>query len=112
MAFPALSAQQETTQRKVLEDVRKQLIHKGVPPVTGLGTGLTPPVSQVPTTQIIGTLPDFGPGTSAATTPRSIFNPNSASTLGFFIPQDSFFGNNFIPVLPRLEPSSPNQTPK
>lgn len=47
----------------------------------------------------------------ALAAPRSAFNPTSSTTLGFFIPQDSYFGNSFIPVLPRLEPLPTTTTP-
>jgi len=75
---------------------------------------------QMPTTQLLGQpttpTPDFQAGvgiaSNATSTTRSAFNPTSSTTLGFFVPQDSYFGNSFIPVLPRLEPlPSPATTP-
>lgn len=60
----------------------------------------------MPVTQIIGHPIDLGAATTttpASTTPRPVFPPGS-SALGFFIQQDSFYGNTFIPVLPRLDP--------
>ncbi|ALC45164.1 CG42374, partial [Drosophila busckii] len=106
MAFPTSSAQQELTNRKILEEIqtKKQLL------IGGLGTGL----NQMPSPQLLGQptvcaeFPQSICVTSSAigtlSAPRTAFNPTSSTTLGFFIPQDSYFGNSFIPVLPRLEP--------
>ncbi|XP_017041518.1 SOSS complex subunit C homolog [Drosophila ficusphila] len=114
MAFPTTSAQQAETNRKILEEIqtKKQLLAGGI---INLGLSTT---SQMPTPQLLGqpttVNPDFqvGVGTNATSTARSAFNPTSSTTLGFFVPQDSYFGNSFIPVLPRLEPlPSPATTP-
>ncbi|EDW46597.1 SOSS complex subunit C homolog [Drosophila sechellia] len=116
MAFPTTSAQQAETNRKILEEIqtKKQLLAGGI-----INLGLSPP-NQMPAPQLLGqpttVNPDFQAGvgiaTNATSTTRSAFNPTSSTTLGFFIPQDSYFGNSFIPVLPRLEPlPSPATTP-
>ncbi|XP_023305721.2 SOSS complex subunit C homolog isoform X2 [Lucilia cuprina] len=110
MAFPTLGAQQETN-RKILEDLqlKRQLLQKGVNPVAdiNLGTGLSTPLNQ-----LLGQPTDFPQTSSAITVPRSVFNPTSATTLGYFISQDSHYGNSFIPVLPRLDPITTNHTAK
>lgn len=98
MAFPTISAQQETT-RKILEDlqIKKQLLQKGVsPPIPILPT--TNSMTQfMPTTQVpIPTTTDTIPLNSTARSANSNSN-------GFFIPQDSIFGNSILPVLPRLD---------
>ncbi|KAI8117337.1 SOSS complex subunit C like protein [Lucilia cuprina] len=115
MAFPTLGAQQETN-RKILEDLqlKRQLLQKGVNPVAdiNLGTGLSTPLNQMPTTQLLGQPTDFPQTSSSITVPRSVFNPTSATTLGYFISQDSHYGNSFIPVLPRLDPITTNHTAK
>ncbi|XP_017136399.1 SOSS complex subunit C homolog [Drosophila miranda] len=107
MAFPTTSAQQAETNRKILEDIqtKKQLLAGGI---INLGLSNT---NQMPSPQLLGqptAAPEFLPQgvglPTNATPPRSAFNPTSSTTLGFFIPQDSYFGNSFIPVLPRLEP--------
>jgi len=138
MAFPTTSAQQAETNRKILEEIqtKKQLLAGGI---INLGLSTTSQVSiwdaergysiiitfyyyfpQMPTTQLLGQpttpTPDFQAGvgiaSNATSTTRSAFNPTSSTTLGFFVPQDSYFGNSFIPVLPRLEPlPSPATTP-
>ncbi|KQS44228.1 uncharacterized protein Dere_GG16026, isoform C [Drosophila erecta] len=117
MAFPTTSAQQAETNRKILEEIqtKKQLLAGGI-----INLGLSPANPQMPAPQLLGqpttVNPDFQAGvgiaTNATSTARSAFNPTSSTTLGFFIPQDSYFGNSFIPVLPRLEPlPSPATTP-
>ncbi|XP_017957441.1 SOSS complex subunit C homolog isoform X1 [Drosophila navojoa] len=105
MAFPTSSAQQAETNRKILEEIqtKKQLL---------IGLGST--ANQMPAPQLLGqptVTAEFVQNVSATpnaaggiAAPRSAFNPTSSTTLGFFIPQDSYFGNSFIPVLPRLEP--------
>ncbi|KAI8041213.1 SOSS complex subunit C homolog [Drosophila gunungcola] len=118
MAFPTTSAQQAETNRKILEEIqtKKQLLAGGI-----INLGLTGTANQMPAPPLLGqpttvTSPDFqvgvGIATNATSTARSAFNPTSSTTLGFFVPQDSYFGNSFIPVLPRLEPlPSPATTP-
>ncbi|XP_062136395.1 SOSS complex subunit C homolog isoform X1 [Drosophila sulfurigaster albostrigata] len=99
-------AQQAETNRKILEEIqtKKQLL---------IGLGNT--TNQMPAPQLLGQTvtvsADFPQTVGVATNaggaigaPRSAFNPTSSTTLGFFVPQDSYFGNSFIPVLPRLEP--------
>lgn len=66
----------------------------------------------MPPTQLLDQPNEFAQSSGAITVPRSVFNPTSATTLGYFIPQDSHYGNSFIPVLPRLDPSPANHTVK
>ncbi|KAL9904079.1 SOSS complex subunit C homolog isoform 4-T6 [Glossina fuscipes fuscipes] len=110
MAFPTLGAQQETN-RKILEDLqlKRQLLQKGVPvaDISSLSGGLTAAINQ-----LLDQPNEFAQSSGAITVPRSVFNPTSATTLGYFIPQDSHYGNSFIPVLPRLDPSPANHTVK
>ncbi|XP_059216303.1 SOSS complex subunit C homolog isoform X2 [Stomoxys calcitrans] len=107
MAFPILGAQQETN-RKILEDlqIKRQLLQKGVNPVADI-TNLNSPIAQ-----LLGQPTEFPQSSGVQTVPRSVFNPTSATTLGFFVSQDSHYGNSFIPVLPRLDPIPPNHTAK
>ncbi|KAH8328267.1 hypothetical protein KR067_007524 [Drosophila pandora] len=107
MAFPTTSAQQADTTRKILEEIqtKKQLLAGGIINL-GINTQMsTPQLLGQPTT----VTPDFqlgvgGIAANATPTARAAFNPTSSTTLGFFVPQDSYFGNSFLPVLPRLEP--------
>ncbi|KAL7734353.1 hypothetical protein ACLKA6_010689 [Drosophila palustris] len=112
MAFPTSSAQQAETNRKILEEIqtKKQLL---------IGLGST--TNQMPAQQLLGqptVTAEFSQSVSVApnaggalAAPRSAFNPTSSTTLGFFVSQDSYFGNSFIPVLPRLEPLPTTATP-
>ncbi|KAH8373380.1 hypothetical protein KR009_004584 [Drosophila setifemur] len=107
MAFPTTSAQQAETNRKILEEIqtKKQLLAGGI-----INLGIS---NQMPSPQLLGqpttVTPDFqlgvgGVTSNATPTARAAFNPTSSTTLGFFVSQDSYFGNSFLPVLPRLEP--------
>ncbi|XP_073837324.1 SOSS complex subunit C homolog isoform X2 [Musca autumnalis] len=110
MAFPILGAQQETN-RKILEDLRikQQLLQKGsdITLSTGALNNLNTPI-----TQLLGGQPTEFQSSGAITVPRTVFNPTSSTTLGYFVSQDSHYGNSFIPVLPRLDPLPQNHTPK
>ncbi|XP_061393615.1 SOSS complex subunit C homolog isoform X1 [Musca vetustissima] len=114
MAFPILGAQQETN-RKILEDlqIKRQLLQKGADITLGTGglNNLNTPIAQMPTSQILGQPTEFQ-SSGAITVPRTVFNPTSSTTLGYFVSQDSHYGNSFIPVLPRLDPLPPNHTAK
>ncbi|XP_053957179.1 SOSS complex subunit C homolog [Anastrepha obliqua] len=104
--FPTLGAQQETN-RKILEDLqlKKQLLQKGNIP--GLGGGIsTNTLYQIPASQLLQSS-DFSQSSGLANAPRSVFNATTSTTLGFFVSQDSYYGNTFIPVLPRLDPPPP-----
>ncbi|GAB0092210.1 SOSS complex subunit C homolog [Sergentomyia squamirostris] len=101
MAFPSLNAQQELNNRKILEDlqIKKQLLQKGVSPVvtsipsnnSTLGLPQYMQMSQPPTDVILN-----APA-------RAAWNQAHTQSFGFFVPQDSAFGNSIIPVLPRFD---------
>lgn len=105
MAFPASNAQADVT-KKILEDIqiKKQLLQKGVSPVTSnIGAtpaGLTIPQYVQATSQSQTNQPVES--TINATT-KAVYNQALSQSYGFFIPQDSLFGNSIIPVLPRFE---------
>lgn len=105
MAFPASNSQADVT-KKILEDIqiKKQLLQKGVSPVTSnIGAtpaGLTIPQYVQATTQSQANQP--AESTINATT-KAVYNQALSQSYGFFIPQDSLFGNSIIPVLPRFE---------
>ncbi|XP_021694262.1 SOSS complex subunit C homolog [Aedes aegypti] len=105
MAFPSSNAQADVT-KKILEDIqiKKQLLQKGVSPVTpnisATPAGLTIPQYVQATSQAQSNQPVES--TINATT-KAVYNQALSQSYGFFIPQDSLFGNNIIPVLPRFE---------
>ncbi|XP_069950126.1 SOSS complex subunit C homolog isoform X1 [Cherax quadricarinatus] len=85
------------TQRKILEDLqlKKQMILK-----QGVSQALSAPAtSQQPTGWSSGT-----DGHIAGNSQRSNLLQATSSSFGYFIPQDSSFGNFILPVLPRLDP--------
>ncbi|XP_055616513.1 SOSS complex subunit C homolog [Toxorhynchites rutilus septentrionalis] len=106
MAFPASNAQQADVTKKILEDIqiKKQLLQKGVSTVpsniSGSPAGLTIPQYIQATIQA-----QPGPSTdnSINATAKAVWNQAQSQSYGFFIPQDSLFGNSIIPVLPRFE---------
>ncbi|KAL9694762.1 hypothetical protein quinque_014047 [Culex quinquefasciatus] len=100
MAFPA---QQADVTKKILEDIqnsKKQLLQKGV---TSNSAGLTIP-------QYIQANNQSQPGqtldSSINATAKAVWTQASNSSYGFFIAQDSLFGNSIIPVLPRFDNAS------
>lgn len=40
---------------------------------------------------------------------RAAWVQASSSSFGYFVAQDSMFGNNILPVLPRPQPNTPNK---
>ncbi|XP_037787397.1 SOSS complex subunit C homolog [Penaeus monodon] len=107
-------------QRKILEDLqlKKQMILK-----QGVSQALSAPAtSQQPTVSNYEHLiqskekhldfdeqksPGWSSGTDghiAGNSQRSSLLQATSSSFGYFIPQDSSFGNFILPVLPRLEP--------
>ncbi|CAD7089744.1 unnamed protein product [Hermetia illucens] len=111
MAFPTISAQQEINNRKILEDLqlKKQLLQKGVSPV----------VTSIPNLTVVSanpSMPQFLPSapqpaqqadSPVNTTARTAWNQANTQSFGFFVPQDSVFGNSILPVLPRFENNLP-----
>lgn len=84
-------------QRKILEDLqlKKQLILK-----QGASQALSAPATSTQTT-------GWSSGTDghiAGNSQRSSLVQATSSSFGYFLPQDSSFGNFILPVLPRLEP--------
>lgn len=94
MAFPAANAQRELTNRKILEELqlKKQLLLKQGVASTLNSSALPSPIG--------GNNTDAHPLNSAQ---RSTLQTANAQSTGFFISQDSSFGNLILPVLPRLD---------
>jgi len=80
-----MNSQQDS--RKILEDLnfKKQQLQKGI----------TPTITSQPITTT------HEPPVSTQT--RVALTQAQTSSLGFFIPQDSQFGNNILPVIPRFD---------
>lgn len=107
MAFPASTAQQADVTKKILEDIqnsKKQLLQKGV---TTNSAGLTiPQYIQASNQPQSGQTSD----SSINATAKAVLTQALNSSYGFFIAQDSLFGNSIIPVLPRFDSPSASNT--
>jgi len=98
MAYPTINAQQEINNRKILKDlqINKQLLEKGVVPgITTNSPNLNMPYLGTQQT-------DFTLNTSSLRSTQAWTQATNQS-FGFFVPQDSLFGNNILPVLPRID---------
>jgi hypothetical protein len=88
--------------KKILEDIqlKKQLLQKGANPVaitTPSPTGaLTIPQYMQAT---INQTPELQVNSSS----KAIWTQANNQSFGYFIPQDSLFGNSILPVLPRYD---------
>ncbi|XP_058468238.1 SOSS complex subunit C homolog B [Malaya genurostris] len=104
MAFPNTNAQTDVT-KKILEDIqiKKQLLQKGVSPVASTinsSAGLTIP-QYIQANSLAQTTQQTESSINA--TAKAVWNQALSQSNGFFIPQDSLFGNSIIPVIPRFE---------
>ncbi|XP_058127068.1 SOSS complex subunit C homolog B [Anopheles ziemanni] len=101
MAFPSPTNQDVT--KKILEDIqiKKQLLQKGVNSNwPGFGNLYTPS-SLFQLTQYT---PNTGqPNESNLNIAKGVWSQAINQSFGFFVPQDSLFGNNILPVLPRYD---------
>jgi len=86
-------------QRKILEDLERQkkLLKAGTTPSLGM-LPLSPAAAS--------SQPVVGEG-HITSGQRSALESANKSSFGFFIPQDSSFGNIILPVIPRLQPKNP-----
>ncbi|CAL1548534.1 unnamed protein product [Lymnaea stagnalis] len=103
---PTAGVNQERQNRKIIEHLheqKKRLQHGH--PVSSVSSSM----SVTPPGPILNTPPAIVPGLSAAEY-ASISNPQQraalqhahANSVGYFITQDSSFGNLILPVLPRM----------
>jgi len=96
MAFSQPNAQRELTNRKILEDLqlKKQLLLKQ-------GVASTLNSSALP---VLGTttVPQ-SEGYALSTLQRAVLQTANTQSTGYFISQDSSFGNFILPVLPRFD---------
>ena len=93
-AFNNPSSGKIDQQRKILEDLerqKKQLAANNKPN--------NPAQAPVPTAPPVSTAPAEALLTSAQ---RAALDQAAKSSFGYFIPQDSSFGNAILPVIPRI----------
>ncbi|XP_023313136.1 SOSS complex subunit C homolog B [Anoplophora glabripennis] len=96
MAFPQPNAQRELANRKILEELqlKKQLLLKQ-------GVASTLNSSALP---VLGsTTVQSADGHSMNSVQRAALQTAHTQSTGFFISQDSSFGNLILPVLPRFD---------
>jgi len=99
-AQPANRDVASNPQRKILEDLqlKKQMFLK-----QGVSQSLTHPPAHHPT----GGWQSGTDGGVSTSNPRSCLASANAQSYGYFIAQESNFGNTILPVLPRLDPVGP-----
>jgi len=93
-------------QRKILEDLERQkkLLKSGA----GLSSPLTLGPPGVGGMGVVGAGVAPGGGEGHITTgQRTALESANKTSYGFFIPQDSAFGNIILPVIPRIQPKNP-----
>jgi len=106
-------------QRKILEDLERQkkLLKAGGSPVglgvqsnpgpaASVGVGLPTGVGITSGTPSAQGSPSAGEGLITSGQ-RSALEAANKNSFGFFIPQDSAFGNIILPVIPRIQPKTP-----
>lgn len=109
MAFPASNAQQADVTKKILEDIqnsKKQLLQKGVTSNinSSNSAGLTIPQYIQANSQPQPSQPS---DSSINATAKAVWTQAQSQSYGFFVAQDSLFGNSIIPVLPRFDNTPP-----
>ncbi|OXA56658.1 SOSS complex subunit C homolog [Folsomia candida] len=90
--------------RKVLEDIQRaksKLLKDGAAASLGISYSSSPQPS--------GGTPSFNSDVHLSPATRSamqVLQQASMTSYGYFVAQDSHFGNSILPVLPRIEPAA------
>ncbi|EGI60278.1 PREDICTED: SOSS complex subunit C homolog isoform X1 [Acromyrmex echinatior] len=99
MAFSQPNAR-ELQNRKILEELqlkKQMLLKQGVAPTLNtLGVSSTGSVSNIAATQ-------SNDGVAMTASARAALHNAHAASFGYFVTQDSSFGNLILPVLPRFD---------
>ncbi|XP_063620470.1 SOSS complex subunit C homolog B [Cydia splendana] len=114
MAFPQPNAQRELTNRKILEELqlKKQMLLKqaAVAPLTATTISLTQPnpagslpMCSIPPVSATAGFPQLPEANIINTSHRAALQHANTTSCGFFVSQDSSFGNQILPVLPRFD---------
>ncbi|XP_043273973.1 SOSS complex subunit C homolog [Venturia canescens] len=101
MAFPQPNSR-ELQNRKILEELqlkKQMLLKQGAAP--SLGTPLAAP-SATSATSLVPPVTADGVAAISASQRAALHNAHAASA-GYFVTQDSSFGNLILPVLPRFD---------
>ncbi|XP_011694007.1 PREDICTED: SOSS complex subunit C [Wasmannia auropunctata] len=99
MAFSQPNAR-ELQNRKILEELqlkKQMLLKQGVAPTlnTSLGVASTGSASNIAT--------QSNDGVAMSASQRAALHNAHAASFGYFVTQDSSFGNLILPVLPRFD---------
>lgn len=96
MSFQPPTPRQELQNRKILEELHQQkkqlLLKQGQPPPSAPAAMVPPPSTM-----------SLGDAHVLSVNQRAALQHAHAHSVGYFITQDSSFGNLILPVLPRLE---------
>lgn len=112
MAFTQTNAQRELESRKILQEIqlKKQLLLKqgAVPSLNSTPAPILPLATTPPGTISFAGIPGAPVNSLFAETPntsaqRTALHAAHSQSFGFFITQDSSFGNLILPVVPRIE---------
>lgn len=114
MAFPQPNSQRELANRKILEELqlKKQMLLKQGPatPLTSASLSLTStapsiqlPMCSIPPVSVAAGFPQLPDSHIINTSQRAALHNANMTSCGFFVPQDSSFGNQILPVLPRFD---------
>lgn len=107
-AFTNPSSGKIDQQRKILEELERQkkLLKSGNG--AGLVSSVPPPLTN---TSIAGTAPQSAVASDGRITScqRNALESANKTSYGFFIPQDSDFGNIILPVIPRIPNKNPSK---
>lgn len=107
MAFP-LQGGQETQNRQILQDLqqkRQMLLNQGQAGTGNIGRSTGPEAST--STSVVNIKPHEAPiirnPADMSLSQRQALEHANATSSGYFISQDSAYGNLILPVLPRFE---------
>lgn len=103
MAFSQSNSRELQLQqnRKILEEIqlkKQMLLKQGVAPTlnSSLGVSSTGSASNIPAIQ-------SNDGNTMSASQRAALHNAHAASFGYFVTQDSSFGNLILPVLPRFD---------
>jgi len=102
MAFQQPNSR-ELQNRKILEEIqlkKKMLLKQGVQETLGPSLNITPTITPSSSGQ------QSGDGNNMTSMQRAALLNAHANSTGYFITQDSSFGNLILPVLPRFNENS------
>ena len=109
LAFSNPSSGKIDQQRKILEELERQkrALNKGSMPSTSSSSSSTPTANNPTASSSNAPLQLVDPSSTSLmpTNQRNALDNASKTSFGYFVPQDSSFGNLILPVIPRFAPS-------